>query len=137
MNPGKYIYDELSTDVGIAAMVGTRIRPQLNLTAETIDLPYIVYTVDSNQPSNEKGTLTGASNLDVVSVTISIFNNNYSNLADGGAAVRRVLDYSVGSGDYANIQHVSFQGEGYEFDEDYKPRGLYILNQSYQFRITR
>jgi len=137
MNPGKYIYDKLSTDVGIASIVGTRIRPQLNLSAETIDLPYIVYTVDSNQPSNQKGTLTGVSNLDVVSVTITFFHNNYNSLVDGGAAVRRVLDYSVGSGSYANIQHVSFQGEGHEYDENYKPRGLYILNQSYQFRITR
>lgn len=136
MNPGKYIYNKLSNDGAITSFVGTRIRPQLNRSAETIDLPYIVYTVDSNQPSNEKG-VDGVSNLDVVDVTITIFHNNYNNLIDGGIQVRRVLDYSTGTGDYANVQHVSFQGEGYEYDEDYKPRGLYILNQSYQFRITR
>lgn len=137
MNPGEYIYNTLSSDVDIAAMVGTRIRPQLNLTAETTSLPYIVYTVDSNAPTNMKGTANGISKLDVIGVTISFFHNNYESVVDGGTAVRRVLDYAVGTGDYDNIQHVSFQGEGYEFDEDYKPRGLYILNQSYQFRIKR
>ncbi len=136
MNPGKYIYHTLSNNAAVSSAFQTRFRPEINNTGGTLRLPYLVYSVNSNEPTNTKGA-SGASDLDTVNVTISIFQDNYEQLVSNGAAVRAALDYTVGSGAYAEIQHVSFQGEGYEFDDDYKPRGLYILNQSYQFRIKR
>ena len=127
INPGKYIFNKLSSTFS------NRVYPSYNSTGATSTESFCVYSFNSSDPTNTK---SGDSKLDTIMVTISIFSSSYSTLATLSTTVRDILDYSSGTGDYSNIQHVSFDGESYQNDEDYEPSGIYVNNQTYQFRVT-
>lgn len=64
-------------------------------------LPYMVYSVVSNNPSNHKD---GVSRLDVSRLQVDIYGLTYSSVLTLYQAVRTALDsYSSG-----NIQHITF-----------------------------
>jgi hypothetical protein len=126
INPGTYIVNKLSSTFS------TRVYPDYSPKGATASEPYCIYSFINSEPANTK---SGDSKLDTIKVVISIVGSSYSTLATLSSTVRDILDYSTGAGSYANIQHVAFEGESYENEEGYEPGGIFVNNQTYQFRV--
>ncbi len=129
MKVGAAIYSLLVNDSAVAAIVGTRIYPEL--AEEGASAPYIVYSVVSNTPSDTKeGTPIDEAQLEIFSV-----GNTYAAANDLADKVRAALDRKsrivVGT---VTVQSIHYTNEVVEVSEK---RDLYISVQDYTTRITR
>ena len=129
MKVGAAIYSLLVNDSAVAAIVGTRIYPEL--AEEGASAPYIVYSVVSNTPSDTKdGTPIDEAQLEIFSV-----GSTYAAASDLAGKVRAALDRKsqivVGT---VTVQSIHYTNEVVEVSEK---RDLYISVQDYTTRITR
>lgn len=133
MKVGLAIYNLLKNDTAVDGQVSGRIYPEL--AKEGVAMPYIVYSVVSNSPSDTKdGTPIDEAQCEIFSV-----GNSYqacNNLAD---KVRTALDrkgVTVTDSDAGNItvQSIHYTNEITEVSAD---RKTYIAVQDYTFRIKR
>tara|TARA_R100001163_G_scaffold12315_5_gene11447 strand:- start:843 stop:1232 length:390 start_codon:yes stop_codon:yes gene_type:complete len=129
MKVGAAIYSLLVNDSAVAAIVGTRIYPEL--AEEGASAPYIVYSVVSNTPSDTKdGTPIDEAQLEIFSV-----GSTYAAANDLADKVRAALDRKsqivVGT---VTVQSIHYTNEVVEVSEK---RDLYISVQDYTTRITR
>jgi hypothetical protein len=129
MKVGAAIYSLLVNNSAVAALVGTRIYPEL--AEEGASAPYIVYSVVSNTPSDTKdGTPIDEAQLEIFSV-----GNTYAAANDLADKVRAALDRKsqivVGT---VTVQSIQYTNEVVEVSEK---RDLYISVQDYTTRITR
>ena len=127
MKVGKAIYDILSTDTAIAAIVGTHIFPEL--APPDIDAPYIVYSVVSNSPSDTKNT---NGDIDVASIEVYSFQDTYNKAVDLGVSVRAALDRKTGTYNTIEIQSTNYVNEQMDVNE---ARKLWAAIQDYSIRI--
>jgi len=133
MKVGLAIYNLLTNDSPVNTLVGGRIYPEL--AKEGVAMPYIVYSVVSNSPSDTKdGTPIDEAQCEIFSVgpTYQACNN----LADlVRAALNRkgvtVTDASAGN---ITVQSIHYTNEITEVSAD---RKTYIAVQDYTFRIKR
>ena len=129
MKVGLAVYELLNDET----TAGTRVFPEL--APEGTVMPYIVYSVVSNQPSDAKdGTPIDEAQVEIYSVADSYSAANV--LADAvRAQIDRksttVTDASVGTID---VQSVVYTNEIIEVSQD---RKTYIAVQDYTFRIKR
>lgn len=84
---GKIIYDLLSNDTDVAAIVGTKIYPMR--AGQLQNLPFIVYDIISQEPSQSK---TGGSKMDTYRTQVSAFSYDYDELMDLMEKIRTALD---------------------------------------------
>ena len=129
MKVGAAIYNLLLNDSAVAAIVSTRIYPEL--AEEGVSAPYIVYSVVSNTPSDTKdGTPIDEAQLEIFSV-----GSTYAAANDLADKVRAALDRKsqivVGT---VTVQSIQYTNEVVEVSEK---RDLYISVQDYTTRITR
>lgn len=132
MKVGLACYKLLSERAAVSDIVGTRIYPEL--AAEGAQMPYIVYSVVSNSPSDTKGgTPIDEAELEVFSVA-----NSYSAANDLADKVRAALDRKNATVNVADgqvtVQSIQYTNEVTEVSED---RKTYVSVQDYTFRITR
>lgn len=132
MKVGLACYKLLSERAAVSAIVGTRIYPEL--AAEGAQMPYIVYSVVSNSPSDTKGgTPIDEAELEVFSVAQS-----YSAANDLADKVRAALDRQNATVNVADgqvtVQSIQYTNEVTEVSED---RKTFVSVQDYTFRITR
>ena len=127
MKVGKAIYNILSSDTAIAAIVGTNIFPEL--APPDIDAPYIVYSVVSNSPSDTKNT---NGDIDVASIEVYSFQDTYNKAVDLGVNVRRALDRKTGTYKTIEIQSTNYVNEQMDVNE---ARKLWAAIQDYSIRI--
>jgi len=129
MKVGLAVYELINDET----TAGTRVFPEL--APEGTVMPYIVYSVVSNQPSDAKdGTPIDEAQVEIYSVA-----NSYSAANVLADAVRAqidrksttVTDASVGT---INVQSVVYTNEIIEVSQD---RKTYIAVQDYTFRIKR
>ena len=92
MTVGKAIYYLLSNYTDLTDIVGTRIFPEV--AEQDSALPFVIYSVISNEPSD---THEGPSKLDIAQVDVVMYNTDYSGLVDMGVAVRAALDRVTGT----------------------------------------
>lgn len=104
---GKCIYNILSNDANVSALVGTKIYPSMAI--EDIAYPYIVYEQISNDPTNDKD---GVSTLDVVNFDVEIFTKTPQTIATLSGYVRDALDRYSGTVEGEIIQSITFMSEG-------------------------
>ena len=129
MKVGLAVYELLNEET----TAGTRVFPEL--APEGTVMPYIVYSVVSNQPSDAKdGTPIDEAQVEIYSVADSYSAANV--LADAVRALidrksTTVTDASVGTID---VQSVVYTNEIIEVSQD---RKTYIAVQDYTFRIKR
>lgn len=129
MKVGLAVYELLNEET----TAGTRVFPEL--APEGTVMPYIVYSVVSNQPSDAKdGTPIDEAQVEIYSVADSYSAANV--LADAvRAQIDRksttVTDASVGTID---VQSIVYTNEIIEVSQD---RKTYIAVQDYTFRIKR
>ena len=129
MTVGKAIYYLLTNANDVTEIVGTRIFPEV--AQQDADLPYIVYNVSNNEPSDTK---KAPSKLDTADVEVNCFATNYSQVIDMGVAVRAALDRVKGTYSGVNVQSVQYVNEIIDFDE---PQRAYNITASYEVRISR
>ena len=129
MTVGKAIYYLLNNSTDLEAVVGTRIFPEV--AAQDSALPFVMYSVISNEPSD---THSGPSLLDIAQVDVVLYNTSYTGCVDMGVYVRAALDRVSGTYNGVNVQSCQYNSEVIDFDE-YKR--AYVITQSYDVRISR
>lgn len=127
MKVGKAIYNILSSNGAVSAIVGTKIYPELAPTG--IDAPYVVYSVVSNSPSDTKNK---NGDIDVASIEVYCFEDKYSKAVDLGVSVRAALDRKTGTYNTIEIQSTNYVNEQMDVNE---ARKLWAAIQDYSIRI--
>jgi hypothetical protein len=129
MTVGKAIYYLLSNYSDLTDIVSTRIYPEV--AEQDAAMPFVIYTVVSNEPSD---TQSSPSQLDIAQVDIVLFSTDYSQVVDMGVAARAALDRITGTYNSVNVQSCQYTSEVIDFEE--YPRA-YVITQSYGVRINR
>ena len=120
MEIGKAIYNILTNNSNVFAIVGNRIFP--NVAPQTTQFPFIIYNVVKADPSNTKD---GVSTLDVISCMISCYSETYSDCTDLSKKVRISLDRLSGTYASEKIQSIEFTDYNDIFDDTSGDSGIY------------
>jgi len=126
MTVGKAIYNILTNDATVSGIVGTNIFPEI--APPNIDVPYIVYSVLSNTPSDSKED-GGA--VDVSNIEVYNFQSTYNNAIDLGVAVRAALDRKNGTYGGVKLQSIQYANEQMDVNET---RHIWVSIQDYSVR---
>jgi len=130
MQIGKSIYNILANDSDVAALVGTRIFP--NVAPQTTTFPFIIYDVTGVQPNDTKD---GASTLDTNDVMISCYSETYSQASDLAQKIRVAMDrINVGTYGGEQIQSSQFQSYNDIFDDTSGDAGIYRKALDFEIR---
>ena len=116
---GKVIYNILSNDADVIAIVGTKIYPMM--AGQEQDLPFITYDVLSDIPSQSK---TGASLLDQYRVQVSAFGYVYATLMDLHEKIRTALDQQSGTVGTTVVSDIVFDGRNNLYDQQGNINGV-------------
>ena len=133
MKVGLAIYNLLKNDATVNGQVGGRIYPEL--AKEGVTMPYIVYSVVSNSPSDTKdGTPIDEAQCEIFSV-----GGTYQTCNDLADKVRAALDRKGVTVTDASAGNITVQSIHYtnEITEVSADRKTYIAVQDYTFRIKR
>ena len=128
MKVGAAIYSMLKDDSAVAALVGTRIYPEL--AEEGAVTPYVVYSVVSNTPVDTKESApVDEAQLEVFSVA-----DTYAAANDLADKVRTALSrQSKKVLDTVTVQSIKYTNEVTEVSAE---RNMYISVQDYTARLT-
>ena len=132
MKVGLAIRGMMQDDATVSALVGIRVYPEL--APEGVSMPYLVYSVVSNSPSDAKdGTPIDEAQVELYSVA-----STYSAANDLADKVRAAMDrksktVSVAEGDLV-VQSCHYTNEVTEVSAD---RKTYVSIQDYTIRIKR
>ena len=124
---GKAIYNILLNDATIYGIVGANIFPEL--APPDIDVPYIVYSILSNSPSDVK---EDGGSVDVAQIEVYSFEKTYDNAIDLGVAVRGALDRNSGTFNTVQVQSIQYANEQMDVNE---ARQIWAAIQDYSIRI--
>jgi hypothetical protein len=126
---GQAIYTLLSTNVGIKAIVDTRIYPML--AEQFADMPYIVYRTISKVPNNTKG---GGRGFDRYRVQIDCVGTSFTSLEDLADKVRTAIDDRVGTYGAVTILGSRFE-DTTDLVLDFQPDSERVYQKSMDFII--
>jgi len=132
MKVGLALNSLLTGDSAVSTLVGSKVYPEL--APEGTAMPYLVYSVVSNTPSDAKdGTPIDEAQVEIFSVA-----NSYGNANDLADKVRAALDRKSASVSVAQgavvVQSIHYTNEVTEVSAD---RGTYVSIQDYTIRIKR
>lgn len=127
MEAGKAIYKLLKDSSTVGAICADRIYPEI--ADQTADLPLVVYTVQSANPS---GTKAGTSTVDQVQFEVMTFSTNYAEAMSLANACRGALDRVGGSINGVQVQSIDFRTSGVDFDYT---TDAHICVQTYDMRV--
>ncbi len=126
---GDVIYNLLSNDSAVSAIVGTKIKPFISI--EDVASPYIVYDIIGLEPTDTKD---GVSDLDTVEFDVEMYTKTPQKLKDLNIKVRNVLDRHSGTTETIKIQSITYLGEDGDYSDDER---VYIKIQNYKARIDK
>jgi hypothetical protein len=131
MKIGYAIYNILTNNSDVAALVGTRIYP--NVAKQGSTFPFIVYQTTNVSPNDTKD---GVSTVDENSFDVLCFADSYSAAVDLAQKARIALDRKTGTYPTSGVQVQSIQFSSY--DEDFEIEGdgmgLYVQTLSFVLR---
>ena len=130
MEIGKAIFNILSNDSDVLALVESRIFP--NVAPQTTEFPFIIYDVTGVQPNDTK---EGPSTLDTNDVMISCYSETYSEASDLAKKIRIAMD-RITESEYATIKIQSSQFQSYNdiFDDTSGDAGIYRKALDFEIR---
>lgn len=129
MNVGKAVYEILTTNTQLTALVGTRVYPEM--APEEAQKPYLVYSILSIDPTDTK---QASSTVDVSQLETYAVSEDYTKVMDVSEAARAALDRNSGTFSNIAIQSVQYQSS----DTEYNPaQRVYIAQQLYSVRQLR
>lgn len=123
---GDVLYNLLSNDVDVSAIVGTNIFPFL--AVENVNYPYIVFSQSGLEPTNEKD---GVSCLDKIEVEIEMYSETLAEVEDLADKVRVLLDRYTGTVETLIIQSATFLAEETGYSDIDR---VFLKMHSYSFR---
>lgn len=129
MTVGKAIYNLLLSNADLRAIVDTRIFPEV--AQQDAVLPYVVYNVSSNEPSDTKRE---PSKLDTAQIEVNLYSTSYTECIDMATHTRAALDRVTGTYSGVNVQSIQYLGEIIDFDEAQR---TYNITADYDVRISR
>ena len=129
MTVGKAIYNLLLSNAALRAIVDTRIFPEV--AQQDAELPYVVYNISSNEPSDTKRE---PSKMDTAQVEINLYSTSYTECIDMATHVRAALDRVTGTYSGVNVQSIQYLGEVINFDEAQR---AYNITSDYDVRVSR
>ena len=125
---GDVIGSILSNDTDVTDIVSTRIFPFMAI--EDIPYPYIVYTIESVEPTSSKDCSNA---LDTYTVNVELYSETLAELEDLGNKTRAILNRNKGTIETINVQSINFTAEDYGYaDED----RVYLKIQAYSIRVV-
>lgn len=127
MNIGNVIYNILSNNAALAALVGTKIYP--SETPQAIAMPVVLYSIENIEPLTSKD---GVSKLDVYSIDISCFSNKYDEMIDIYQAIRTALDRYKGTNSTIKIDQINFKNFNRDFIESAQ---VHQGSSTYEIRV--
>lgn len=130
MESGLAIYNILANDSPVSAIVGTRIFP--NVAKQTTSFPFIIYDVQSENPTDYK---QGVSSLDTDNVMVSCYCETYSQASDLAKKIRTALDRVSGTYNGVVIQSIKYDGYNDLFTESSADQGIYRKALQFNLRI--
>jgi len=130
MKSGLAIYNILSNDADVSALVGTRIFP--NVAKNKTQFPFIIYDVDGESPTDDKD---GVSTLDTDSVMVSGYSKTYAEASDLALKIRTALDRVNGTFGGVVVQSIQYGGYNDLFDDDSGDEGIYRKALDFKIRI--
>lgn len=113
MSLGGAVYNILSNDTNTAAIVGTKIFP--NIATQKTNFPFIIYTVIDSNPEDTKD-LTGDVNR--IRLQVSCFCKTYTQCETLEAAVIAILNRWNGTSDSTVINSFTLDNQVDLFEED-------------------
>ena len=129
MNVGIAIFNILTADANLAALVSDRIYPEM--APENVVAPFVVYSIRSVDP---KDTKSASSGLDVSRVEFYVCGPDYANVQTINATVRLAIERQEGNFDGVAIQSVQYNDEDCDFDIDTRD---YVSEMRFTFRVLR
>ena len=129
MNISKSIYNILKSDATVLSLVSTKIYPLR--TPQAIALPFLVYAIDSIDPTDTKD---GASTLDIIDFDVRCYADTHAELSTLSEAVRDALDRYSGTDQSNIIQTIVYQNEADGYDNDSQ---TYYINLSFNLRLQK
>lgn len=128
---GKAIYNILTNDANVAAIVSTRVYPAIIEQSQT-DQAAVVYRVDDTEGSHTK---SGASTLDTLRVYVWAFAETYDACHDLSEKVRAALEYKFGTYAGVVVDGIHFErGDEDDYDPDLRK---YYISKIYKIRVKR
>jgi hypothetical protein len=128
---GKAIYNILSTDTDVAALVGTRIYPNI-VEQEKVDQAAVIYKVDNTAPTNTKD---GASTVDIIRVYVFALAEGYDACHNLSEKVRVALDRKKGTFAGVVVDSIIFDSRD---DDDYDADlNKHYVSNVYSIRVKR
>lgn len=133
MNVGKAIFDILSNDAAVAALVADgdtfKIHPLKGNLEEVV--PFITYQLITGTPQQNKT----AADLDVLRVQVNVVHDNYDSMKDLAYKVRQALEYKKGTFEGIKIQYISLQSEQDMYEDGAQLNGGSMVVQDYLIRL--
>ena len=129
MNVGKAIYSILTADVGLAALVGTRIFPEM--APEDAVTPFLVYSILGTDPEDTK---QATSDMDKSSLETFAVGEDYGVVMDVTEAARNALDRNGGNFGGVAIQSIQFVNADTTYNSVQR---VYVGQQQYSVRQLR
>ena len=129
---GKAVYNILTTDVAVAAAIGTRCYPNIN-TERANNFPYIVYSHAADEPHDTKHSV---STLNTALLNITIYDNDMLNNETLAEDVRQAIDRKSGTYNTIVVQSVQYtnQSNQFEFEGMEDDDGVFVISQNYKIR---
>ena len=129
MKAGLAIYNILSNDSAITDEVSTRIFP--NVAPKTTALPFIVYDVDGDIPTDTKD---GAATVDLNDIMVSCYCSGYKEACELAEKIRTSLDRRSGTYGGIEVQTIVYTGYNDIFDDNHE---LGIYRKALDFNVRQ
>lgn len=150
MRTGAIIYPILSSYSGLVDLVAASRIFAVRAEQPTTQ-PYIIYRELSSVPTNTTGDsidtaadprIRQRSILDIYSVRISVFADDYLTVENIAVEVREALDreWGAATSPYANdiaLDSAVYEGCQDDYDDDYGDGGIYIKHLDFALRVRR
>ncbi len=139
MKIGEAIYTLLSGATEVTDIVSTNIFPVV--AVEKTSVPYIVYHVISEIPTNTKGMgvdfdpLNNRSPLDIDRVQISGYTDTYEEGVDLAEAIRQTLDRETYDSASLKVDNIIFVNMVDDYEKKVDDKGVFVKHNDYQCRI--
>jgi hypothetical protein len=127
---GAAIYTILSGNVGVSALIGTRIYP--DIAPQNAAYPFAIYTVNGTDPTDTKD---GVSPMDLVDLGIVVYSETYDSAQTIARAIRTALDAKA-AGTYGGVSLQSIRFAGQRAAQMELDKHVYIVDSSYNIRVN-
>ena len=134
MSANKIVYNILSNNAALTALISTRLNP-IRIPQETT-FPAVSYQLVSEVPTPTK---SGHSHTEFARVQINAYGTTLSSAQSVASAIRTAFEAVSLPGTFNSIkcQTIEFDGENQTADDVAAFAGLYQISQDYLINFTR